>query len=291
VSALSDVSPGLRLLAVHAHPDDEASKGAATTAKYAAEGVSVLVATLTGGERGDVLNPKLTSALEGNTDLATIRQAEMAAAAKVLGVEHRWLGFVDSGLPDNDEPLPDGSFATLDPVAAAGPVIDLIREFRPHVVTTYDEGGGYPHPDHIQAHKVTLEAVFRAGDPDFTPPGATPWRVPKVYYDRGFSVERLRTLHEAMLAAGLESPYGEWLANPERTHRSAPITTRIEVADFFDRRDDALRAHATQVDPEGWFFIIPREIERSVWPWEEFELAHSTVEVTIPETDLFAGLR
>jgi mycothiol S-conjugate amidase len=95
-----------------------------------------------------------------------------------------------------------------------------------------------------------------------------------------------------MQADGLQSPYGQWLANlADRPRRSEPITTRITVGEYFPARDQALRAHATQVDPDGWFFLVPRQLEQAVWPWEEFELVRSDVSVNLPEDDLFAGLR
>ncbi|MDR1293803.1 MAG: mycothiol conjugate amidase Mca [Bifidobacteriaceae bacterium] len=284
----------LRLMAVHAHPDDESSKGAATLAKYAAEGVEVLVATLTGGERGEVLNPRLRGDPSVEGRLAEVRVAEMAAAAAALGVSHRFVGFVDSGFPQGDPPPPPppGSFASIPAAEAAVPLAALIRDVRPHVITTYDPSGGYPHPDHIHTHAVTVEAIEQAADGDRTPPGQRAWAVPKVYYDHGFSRERSRALHEALVSRGVESPLGEWLErDATRKRRVADPTTRIDVGDYFGARDAALRAHATQIDPDGFFFAIPRDVEREVWPWEEFELAHSTVRVDTPEDDLFAGLR
>src|SRR5436189_2350518 len=150
----------LRLMAVHAHPDDESSKGAATMARYVDEGAEVLVVTCTGGERGSILNPALQGRPDIEANMTNIRKAEMARAREILGVEQAWLGFVDSGLPEGDPlpPLPEGAFGLQDPVEAAIPLVKLIREFRPHVMTTYDENGGYPHPDHIMCHKVSVEA-------------------------------------------------------------------------------------------------------------------------------------
>src|SRR3954451_1164308 len=202
----------LRLLAVHAHPDDEASKGAATVAKYVAEGAEVLVATCTGGERGSILNPAMDRP-DVIANLAGIRHQEMERAMEVLGAHHAWLGFVDSGLPEGDPlpPLPEGCFA-LEPLElAAEPLVRLVRTFRPHVITTYDENGGYPHPDHIMCHKVSVEAFDAAADPDRYPGTGQPWQPLKLYYDRGFSRAKIMALHEAMLAEGLESPFGEWL--------------------------------------------------------------------------------
>ena len=149
----------LRLMAVHAHPDDESSKGAATTARYAAEGHRVLVVTLTGGELGDILNPAMDLP-EVHGRIAEVRRDEMAKAAEILGVEHTWLGYHDSGLPSGDPlpPLPEGCFALAPLEGPTERLVRVIREFRPHVMTTYDENGGYPHPDHIRCHEVSVAA-------------------------------------------------------------------------------------------------------------------------------------
>ncbi|WP_106267701.1 MULTISPECIES: mycothiol conjugate amidase Mca [Isoptericola] len=287
-------------MAVHAHPDDEASKGAATTAKYAAEGVEVLVVTCTGGERGDVLNPSFVppEGLSFDTieDKRAVRRLEMAAAAAALGVRQQWLGFVDSGLPEGDPlpPLPEGCFALVPLEEAAAPLVELVRQFRPHVMTTYDPTGGYPHPDHIRCHEVAFEAYHAAGDAGryAVDGGAEPWAPRKLYYNHGFSMERIRAAHEAMTGAGLESPFGDWIES--RTAREIPereVTTRIDVSDHFAQRDAALVAHASQIDPDGFFFAVPRDLEVDVWPTEEFELADSRVPVETPEDDLFAGVR
>ncbi|RZU52152.1 mycothiol S-conjugate amidase [Krasilnikovia cinnamomea] len=283
----------LRLMAVHAHPDDESSKGAATMARYVDEGVEVLVATCTGGERGSVLNPKMDRP-EVWADIANIRRREMERAREILGVRQAWLGFVDSGLPEGDPlpPLPEGCFGLMDPVLAAEPLIKLMREFRPHVVTTYDENGGYPHPDHIMCHKITVAAFDRAGDPEVHPELGAPWQPLKLYYDSGFTRARMLALHEGMLAAGLESPYAEWLDKwRDREDRGSRITTRVECGEYFHVRDDALRAHETQVDPDGFWFHVPMEMQQKVWPTEDFELARSLVDSPVPESDLFAGVR
>ncbi|MER5333061.1 mycothiol conjugate amidase Mca [Micromonospora sp. NPDC002717] len=283
----------LRLMAVHAHPDDESSKGAATTAKYVAEGVDVLVVTCTGGERGSVLNPKMDRP-DVWANIAEIRRGEMDAARAILGVEQAWLGFVDSGLPEGDPlpPLPEGCFALQDVEVAAGPLVRLMRQFRPHVVTTYDEQGGYPHPDHIMTHKISVAAFDAAGDPERYPELGEPWQPLKLYYDIGFSKGKILALHEAILATGRESPYEEWLTRWEdRPDKGPRITTRVECADYFPVRDDALRAHATQIDPDGFWFHVPMEVQRRAWPTEDFELVRSLVDSPLPESDLFAGVR
>lgn len=284
----------LRLMAVHAHPDDESSKGAATTARYAAEGVDVLVVSCTGGERGDILNPAYGEFEGGLDEMHALRRVEMAAAAEALGVRQAWLGFVDSGLPEGDPlpPLPEGCFALVPLEEAAAPLVELVRKFRPHVITTYDPSGGYPHPDHIMCHRVSAEAWAAAGDPERYPDRGEPWTPLKLYYNAGFSLPRMRAVHEALLEAGRESPFGEWIESREaREVPQREVTTRIECADYFDHRDAALRAHATQIDPDGFFFAVPREVELARWSTEEYELAESRVPTDLPEDDLFAGIR
>ena len=284
----------LRLMAVHAHPDDESSKGAATMARYVAEGHDVMVVTCTGGEAGSVLNPAMDRP-EVAANMAAIRREEMARAAEILGVRHRWLGFVDSGLPEGDPkpPLPEGCFALVPLEESVPKLVEVMREFRPHVVVTYDENGGYPHPDHIRTHEVSIAAWDAAGDPDRFPETGEPWQPLKLYYSHGFSRAKLTAFHEALLALGQESPYEEWLKrwDPSRPDVIERVTTRVACADYFPQRDDALRAHATQIDPTSQWFAIPLELQREIWPTEEYELHRSLVDSTIPEDDLFAGVR
>lgn len=288
------MTENLRLMAVHAHPDDESSKGAATMAKYVAEGVDVLVATCTGGERGSILNPAMERP-EVAERLTQIRAEEMARARQILGVRQEWLGFVDSGLPEGDPlpPLPPGCFARQPVQTAAEPLVRLVREFRPHVILTYDEKGGYPHPDHIMCHTVSVEAFEAAGDPDRYPEAGEPWQPLKLYYHMSFSRPRVEALHAAALDLGIESPFERWLERWESEGEdtmSRRVTTHVPCGDYFEVRDQALLAHATQVDPNGRWFALPVEVQRKVWPTEEFELARSLVDTTIPEGDLFAGV-
>ena len=282
-------------MAVHAHPDDESSKGAATMARYVTEGAQVLVCTLTGGERGDILNPAMDRP-EVKADMARIRRAEMARAREILGVEQRFLGFVDSGLPEGDPrpPLPDGCFA-LTPVAeAAEPLVRAVREFRPHVMLTYDENGGYPHPDHVMTHKVSVAAFEAAADPDAYPGCGEPWQPLKLYYFVSFHGAKFVALHEEMLRRGLESPYTkifeEWEERARKRGEDLEITTQVPCGDFYPVRDEALKAHATQVDPNGFWFSCPLEVQRAAWPTEDYHLARSVVDTELPEDDLFTGI-
>jgi len=283
----------LRLMAVHAHPDDESSKGAATMARYADEGARVLVVTLTGGERGDILNPAMDLP-EVHGRIHEIRIDEMAKAAEVLGVEQLWLGFVDSGLPEGDPPppLPEGCFA-LEPLEVpTEALVRVVREFKPHVMTTYDENGGYPHPDHIRCHEVSVAAYEAAGDYRLFPDAGTPWNVAKLYYNHGFLRQRMQVLQDEFAKHGQEGPFAKWLEkwDPDDDLLSKRETTRIECSKYFAQRDEALLAHATQIDPKSFFFTTPMEWQQRLWPTEEFELARSRVPVSLPETDLFAGI-
>jgi mycothiol S-conjugate amidase len=294
-----DVGDQLRLMTVHAHPDDESSKGAATCARYVAEGAEVMVVTCTGGEAGSILNPAMDRP-EVLADMIGVRRAEMARAAEILGVAHRWLGFVDSGLPEGDPkpPLPEGCFA-LEPLEVpTEALVRVMREFRPHVVVTYDENGGYPHPDHIRCHEVSMAAWEACGDPDRFPDAGEPWQPLKLYYSHGFTKARIVAFHEALLAAGLESPWVEWIErwDDTRTDPGARVTTRVRCAEYFPVRDQALLAHATQIDPNGRWFSMPIEMQQRVWPTEEYELARSLVgdpeeTESVEDGDLFAGVR
>jgi mycothiol S-conjugate amidase len=283
----------LRLMHVHAHPDDESSKGAASTAMYVAQGVDVHVVTCTGGERGSILNPKMERP-DVLANMTEIRRREMESARDILGVRQDWLGFVDSGWPEGDPkpPLPEGCFGLVPVEEGAAPLVRLIRSFRPHVLTTYDENGGYPHPDHIMCHNVSMAAWAAANDPKKYPEAGEPWQPLKLYYQHGFNRPRTQALHDAMTELGLESPWGERLKEwkPDPAH-DARITTRVPCSDYFGVRDQALMAHATQIDPDGPFFHIPLDIQRRVWPTEDFELVESHVESPLPEDDLFAGIR
>jgi mycothiol S-conjugate amidase len=183
------------------------------------------------------------------------------------------------------------------PVEVSGePLIRLIRDFRPHVITTYDENGGYPHPDHIQTHIITMYAADAAADPDSHPDAGVPWQTHKVYYQLGFHKQRLIALHEAALEENGTSPFAEWLEewedHPEDEGR---LTTQVECAEFFEIRERALKAHATQVDPDGDWFGISLQTQQRVWPTEDYQLVRTYVQAPVNEhgieTDLFAGIR
>ncbi|PFG29027.1 mycothiol conjugate amidase Mca [Corynebacterium renale] len=288
-----EATTGLRLMAIHAHPDDESSKGAATMAKYAAEGNRVVVVTCTGGERGSILNPAMDKPgiLE---NITAVRKEEMAAAVNALGVEHIWMGYEDSGLPEGDPlpPLPDNCFALQPAEDVARNLVKCIRDFKPHVIITYDENGGYPHPDHLQVHAASMIAWEKAGDPHYAPETGEAWTPLKLYYSHGFVKQRMVLFDTLLKEQGKHSPYGPMIARWDELDGDimARVTTQVTCGDYFEQRDQALRAHATQIDPAGAFLATPPADQARLWPTEEFELARTRVSTDLPETDLFAGI-
>jgi mycothiol S-conjugate amidase len=251
-----------------------------------------MVATCTGGERGSILNPAMDrpDILE---NISEIRRQEMDRARQILGVRQVWLGFVDSGLPEGDPlpPLPEGCFALVDLNEAVGRLVRVIREFRPHVLTTYDEKGGYPHPDHVRCHEISVAAFDAAADPSAYPDAGEPWQTQKLYYHFGANRKRFEALDAAMVEHGLEPQYAEWLAKwPADDSRQHRMTTRVACAEYFPVRDQALLAHATQIDPEGHWFSVPLKLHQQAWPTEDYELVKSHVDSSVPEDDLFAGI-
>jgi mycothiol S-conjugate amidase len=276
---------------VHAHPDDESSKGAATAARYADEGAEVVLVTCTGGEAGDVLNPSAEPVPPER--MAQVRQQELARAVVHIGFTRtHQLGYVDSGWTEDLNAVPEGTFWHVPLEESGARLARILRTERPHVVVTYPADGGYPHPDHIRNHDVTMAALELAEDPDadLGPDAGEPWRVPKVYVTTGFPPERLDGLHQAMQAAGLESPYEEWLEERPERLQGPPPDARIRCGDWFERRDAALLAHETQIDPDGFWFHMPRDLEREVYPYEAYDRLRSDVAANPVEEDLFAGL-
>ena len=281
---------------VHAHPDDESSKGAATMARYAKEGHRISLVTLTDGAAGDILNPKMDR--PGIKErMVEIRRDELARALEILGVtDHVDLGYPDSGWVDDFEPgqgerLAPDAFYNVDLDEVVGQLVAPIRETRPEVLVTYPPDGGYPHPDHIRCHEVAMAAVEAAGDPDRFPNAGPPHRIAKVYYVGVMSVQRMERLNDAMVERGLEPPYAEWLERRRDRPAEDPPTTRVEVSDFLELRSQALLAHATQIDPDGAWFAVPEALVREVAPYEEFVRVRPPVEAGGPlETSLLAAL-
>ncbi len=288
-------APRLCLLAIHAHPDDEASKGAGTSARYNAEGIRNVLVCCTGGEEGDILNPAMDTP-EVRADLFGVRMRELEASAEAIGYEKIYLlGYRDSGMLDSEANARSDNFANAPFEEAVERLVRIIRSERPQVIVTYgDDKAFYPHPDHVQVHEISGPAFKAAGDPTAYPDAGEAWQPSKMYYT-GWSHRRVKALHDAFLARGEESPYEQWFAAGFSERADARFTALIDVSDFLHARRKALLAHRTQVDPEGFWMRLPDEVVREVFPWEEFALAESLVDNGVaegePEEDLFAGLR
>ena len=282
----------LRLMAVHAHPDDESSKGAATYAHYLNQGAEVMVVSCTGGERGDILNELAARHPKSGFDLAGQRREEMANATRIIGFEHRWLGYEDSGYVPEGDPVPPNSFGNIPIEVSAEPLVALIREFKPHVIVTYNERGGYPHADHIRCHEISYRAWQVAGDPTVYPEAGEAWQPLKLYYEEIFNLNRAERVLEVVREREPESALVEMLNGYVERVKDRPIshTTSVNVGGFFENRDEALRAHASQVEPDHPFFFWPNDLLREAWPFEDYRLAESRVETQMPEDDLFAGI-
>jgi mycothiol S-conjugate amidase len=281
------------LLTIHAHPDDESSKGPGTIARYAAQGVRTVLVTCTGGEAGDILNPAADSE-EARTDLGAVRRRELDEAVGIIGYERlHWLGYRDSGMPGTETNEHPESFHQADFDEAVGRLVEIVREERPQVLVAYgpsDPGRG--HPDHIRTYEIGVAAYERAGDPAWYPEAGEPWTPSKLYYVGVFSKPRLEAMHGWLTEHGHESPWADFITRmgdtPDKT------TTRIDISDHLDIGRKALLAHRTQIDPEGHWFRVPIEVMRELHPYEDYELALSRVPTSWPEggyeSDLFAGV-
>jgi mycothiol S-conjugate amidase len=284
----------LTLLQIHAHPDDEASKGAGTTAHYAAQGVRNVLVCCTGGEEGDILNPAMDRP-EVRDNLHRVRMDELAESCRILGYD-AWhlLGYRDSGMPETEANARHDNFWNAPIDDAVERFVKIIRAERPQVIITYHEDREwYPHPDHIRVFEISGPAFAAAGDPSQFPDAGDPWQPSKLYYV-AWSFSRVKALHQAHIDHGMESPFERWFEGefPDRDDR---FTTRIDVGDYMANRRGALLAHATQVAPDGFWMKLPDHVVRDTYPWEDFILAESRIGPTYPEggyeTDLFAGLR
>ena len=274
----------LTLLQVHAHPDDESSKGAGTTALYAARGVRCVLVCCTGGEEGEILNESY-GALQ--MPMVEVRKQELAEAVTILGYAAvHMLGYEDSGMKDTRANENPACFARAPLRHAVGRLVKVLRQERPDVVVTNDESAGYPHPDHVRAHEVTTQAFHAAADPSQFPRAGRPHAVSKLYY-AAHSKARLEAIAEAHDRLGLEHPFREWIRDDaDDSH----VTTRIDVGEHIETRRRALLAHRSQVAPDSFWMRLPVESAREAYPYQDYTLAWSRVPVRLPESDLFAGI-
>ncbi|MGH2809043.1 MAG: mycothiol conjugate amidase Mca [Actinomycetota bacterium] len=279
------------LLAIHAHPDDESSKGAGTMARYANEDVRVVLVCCTDGAAGDILNPRMDK--PGIKDrMVELRKAELETACDILGVSKIYhLGYRDSGMPGTDPNKHPDAFCNADPDEAVGKLIEIIRTEKPDVVLGYDESKGYEHPDHVKVYEWGTQAFHDAGDAGKYPEAGEPFAPSKLYYFATFTRKRMQILHDAAISEGIESPYAGWLESWDDIGFQEPeITTQVDVTDYVELRSKALLAHATQIDPDSFWFAIPDELQRRVYPWEDYTFVAGDRDFEFPEDDLFRGL-
>ncbi len=279
------------MLCVHAHPDDESSKGAPSVAKYHAEGVHCVLVCCTGGEEGEILNPAMDKP-EILARLPEVRAQELARAAEVIGYDEVvMLGYRDSGMPGTEANERPESFFQTPIEQATARLVAVIRRTKPQVMAIYPAHQSmYPHPDHIRAHEVGLAAFHAAGDPDSFPAQGPPWQPLKLYYTL-WSKRRMMAMVEKFAELGLPVPWGEERLAMMAEVPQEEITTEVDVSEWQTVRKEALRAHATQVDPDSPFwFGLPPEVEEELGYVDEYHLAHNLTGSQVPEDDLFAGI-
>lgn len=302
----------LCLMAVHAHPDDECFAGG-IFGRYADEGARTVLVTCTLGEEGEIVDP--TMDVEAvRPRLAEVRLGELRCSVAELGIERlHVLGYRDSGMVGTPANANLRAFTNTNFHAAVTQLVGLVRAERPQVMVTYDEQGGYGHPDHIMAHRIAVAAFEGAGDPVRFPvaPGeAGPWRPSKLYYI-AWSRERMRALRQELAARGLPDPFdrptdtdtnaapdqsapadgSEAATEPTFFQPESVITTMIDVSPYLERKLASFRCHRTQFSASSIAMGLPADLERQMFSEESFVLARTRVATTRPEDDLFAGVR
>ena len=280
---------GIRILLVHAHPDDETINNGATMALYADRGAQVTLVTCTRGEEGEILVPGLSHLASTEQDLLGLhRETELAAAMKALGIsDYRFLGapstkFRDSGMMGTDPNNRPDVFWQADLDAAATILVDVIEEVKPHILITYDEIGGYGHPDHIQAHRVAMRASE-----------LSTWQIQKIYWN---------TIPKSVIAQGMEKMkeigsdfFGaESIDDVPFAKDDEFVTTLINGSDYVESKMAAMKAHETQIALDGPFFALSNNLGMQVWGDEYYTLVKGTKSAPFDsngrETDLTSGV-
>ena len=260
-------------------------------ARYAADGVRVVLVCCTGGEEGDILNPAMDKpGIKEN--MLEIRKAELETACTILGVEQvYYLGYRDSGMPESESNKHPDAFCNAVPEEAVGKLVEIIRREKPQVVLAYDESKGYDHPDHVKVYEWGTKAFHDAGDATKFPGLGDPWSPSKLYYFATFTKKRMQILNDAAVAKGIETPYAGWLDHWDEFGFEEPeITTQVDVTDYVELRSKALLAHATQIAPDSFWFAVPDDLQKEVYPWEDYTLVAGDHDFEEPEDDLFRGL-
>jgi N-acetyl-1-D-myo-inositol-2-amino-2-deoxy-alpha-D-glucopyranoside deacetylase len=280
---------GIRILLVHAHPDDETINNGATMALYADKGAQVTLITCTRGEEGEVLVPGLAHLASGDQDqLGQHRETELALAMKALGItDYRFLGapsvkFRDSGMMGTEPNNRPDVFWQADLETAAKILVEVIDEIKPHILITYDEFGGYGHPDHIQAHRVAMRASE-----------LSTWQIQKIYWN---------TMPKSVIAQGMEKMkeigsdfFGaESVDDIPFAKDDEFVTTLIDGVAYVDNKMEAMKAHETQIALDGPFFALSNNLGLQIWGDEYYTLVKGTKTGPFDshgrETDLTSGV-
>jgi mycothiol S-conjugate amidase len=272
------------LVAVHAHPDDECISTGGILARYAAEGVRTVLVTCTDGAVGEISDPALATP----ENLAEVRSRELDESVRILGIQRLvTLGYRDSGMAgtaDNDHPASLHQ-ANLDEAVAR--VVQVMRAERPQVVITYDERGGYGHPDHIRAHQLAVAAFEAAGDAQRYPSAGPVWAPQKLYY-AVFARSAMRNFGARLRDAGIEIPFDAAAEDVPFGVADERVTTTIDVSAYVQRKRAALAAHTTQMGADQFIMRLPDAVFAELFGRETFERVHGPGQA--PESDLFDGL-
>jgi len=274
------------LLAVFAHPDDEAFGSGGTLARYAAEGVHIMLVCATRGEVGEISDPALATP----ETLGNVREAELRNAAQVLGLtDVRFLGYRDSGMAGTDNNQHPDAFVNTAAEPVVAQLVRLIRLLQPQVVLTFDPHGGYGHPDHIAIHQHTVAAVHAAGDAQRYPGQGSPWQVARLFYPV-FTRGMLYKMRDLLVAANVDTSQFDRLAESDIGWPDDQVHAVLDVKSVVDVKWSALHAHRTQFGPNNPFRQLPEELAKQLMSREHFALAWPEPEPGLQLDDLFAGV-
>jgi len=272
----------LTMMAVHAHPDDEASSTGGVLALYSSQGIQTVVVTCTNGEFGDGTGG-VKPGQDGHDKQAVAEQrlAELRESCAILGVtDLELLGYHDSGMPEWEYKDRPDAFCNIPQAQVVARLTGLIEKYRPQVLITYDDRGLYQHPDHVQASVCAQAAFTESG-------------IPAKLYLSAIRGSDWRKINDALREAGVEVP--EWEESPEALQQAIEaeqrITTTADIRAVLDRKRDALFAHGSQIGEASWFSKIPGDVAQDAFGREHFIRAADTTGAPLPEDDLFAGLR
>ncbi len=285
----------LTLLAVHAHPDDESSGTGGILRLAAQRGHTTVLVTCTNGELGDVKAPALALNPADNPEdrarLAAVRREELVQASAVLDITHLYmLGYHDSGMEGADTNAAPHAFINAAPDDVTGRLVGLIRQHRPHVVITYDDNGGYGHPDHIMSHRMTMAALDAAADGTYYPEAGRPWDVPKVYYTAWARSDMLRVF-KMMHFLGRDTPLRD--PNFDPNSLGCPdelVTTKVDIRPVLRDKWRALFSHRSQMGDSRWFRWLTHLGGRWLYPYESLRCVRSPRPIRSLESDIFSGL-